>query len=420
MSKNFKNVESITLNVVPQEERKGWVEVAFIHAGIMICVPSLLIGGLLALAMPIWEALLAGCTGYALVMLFTCFTAIQGSDLGVPSCVAIQSCFGKLGSRFIASVLLTISLVGWFGVNNAVCGSAFSNLMSTSFGIDVPLSVSTFVWGIVMLTTAVYGFSAMGKLNIIAVPALLIVCIIGCFLAMKEHGTEALNVYVEPTMTFVQGVTLTTGFLAMQVTTAADITRYQTGRKNTLKATLWGTTPAGILMLVIGILMAKVAGQHDISLVLIDIGLPVLGTIVLILAAWTTNTSSVYLAGIDIVNVFNLKDDKRAMVTLIAGVLGTLLAVFGVMNQFEAFITWLGAAFSPMAGVLLADYWIISKGKPQNWKPREGFYWIGIIAWLLGFILNIFVTQGLVLVQSIALSGAAYIILYKIFSKSGM
>ena len=33
MSKNFKNVESITLNVVPQEERKGCVEVAFIHAG---------------------------------------------------------------------------------------------------------------------------------------------------------------------------------------------------------------------------------------------------------------------------------------------------------------------------------------------------------------------------------------------------
>ena len=137
-------------------------------------------------------------------------------------------------------------------------------------------------------------------------------------------------------------------------------------------------------MLVIGILMAKVAGQHDISLVLIDIGLPILGMIVLILAAWTTNTSNVYLAGIDIVNVFNLKDDK------------------------------------PMAGVLLADYWIISKGKPQNWKPREGFYWIGIVAWLLGFILNIFVTQGLVLVQSIALSGAAYIILYKIFNKSGM
>ena len=418
MKKNLKKVESTTLTVVPEEERKGWIEVAFIHSGIMICVPSLLIGGLLALAMPVWQAVLAGCTGYALVMFFTCFTAMQGSDLGMPSCVVMQSCFGKLGSRFLVSVLLTLSLVGWFGVNNAVCGSAFSNLMQTSFGIDVPLSVSTLIWGIVMLTTAVYGISAMGKLNFIAVPALLIVCIIGCFLALKQHGSEGLNTEIETTMTFIQGVTLTTGFLTMQVTTAADITRYQTGRKNTLKATLWGTTPAGILMLVIGILMAKVAGQHDISLVLIDIGLPILGMIVLILAAWTTNTSNIYLAGIDIVNVLNLKDDKRAVVTLLAGVFGTLLAVFGVMNQFETFITWLGAAFSPMAGVLLADYWVMMKGDAKNWKPCEGFCWKGIIAWLAGFVLNIFVTQGLVLVQSIVFSGIIYVILEKCFSKN--
>lgn len=418
MKKNLKKVESTTLTVVPEEERKGWIEVAFIHSGIMICVPSLLIGGLLALAMPVWQAVLAGCTGYALVMFFTCFTAMQGSDLGMPSCVVMQSCFGKLGSRFLVSVLLTLSLVGWFGVNNAVCGSAFSNLMQTSFGIDVPLSVSTLIWGIVMLTTAVYGISAMGKLNFIAVPALLIVCIIGCFLALKQHGSEGLNTEIETTMTFIQGVTLTTGFLTMQVTTAADITRYQTGRKNTLKATLWGTTPAGILMLVIGILMAKIAGQHDISLVLIDIGLPILGMIVLILAAWTTNTSNIYLAGIDIVNVLNLKDDKRAVVTLLAGVFGTLLAVFGVMNQFETFITWLGAAFSPMAGVLLADYWVMMKGDAKNWKPREGFCWKGIIAWLAGFVLNIFVTQGLVLVQSIVFSGIIYVILEKCFSKN--
>lgn len=418
MKKNLKKVESTTLTVVPEEERKGWIEVAFIHSGIMICVPSLLIGGLLALAMPVWQAVLAGCTGYALVMFFTCFTAMQGSDLGMPSCVVMQSCFGKLGSRFLVSVLLTLSLVGWFGVNNAVCGSAFSNLMQTSFGIDVPLSVSTLIWGIVMLTTAVYGISAMGKLNFIAVPALLIVCIIGCFLALKQHGSEGLNTEIETTMTFIQGVTLTTGFLTMQVITAADITRYQTGRKNTLKATLWGTTPAGILMLVIGILMAKIAGQHDISLVLIDIGLPILGMIVLILAAWTTNTSNIYLAGIDIVNVLNLKDDKRAVVTLLAGVFGTLLAVFGVMNQFETFITWLGAAFSPMAGVLLADYWVMMKGDAKNWKPREGFCWKGIIAWLAGFVLNIFVTQGLVLVQSIVFSGIIYVILEKCFSKN--
>ncbi len=41
------NVESVTLEQVPMEERKSWADVAMIQAGIMICVPSL-----------IWEVIL--------------------------------------------------------------------------------------------------------------------------------------------------------------------------------------------------------------------------------------------------------------------------------------------------------------------------------------------------------------------------
>ena len=170
-------------------------------------------------------------------------------------------------------------------------------------------------------------------------------------------------------------------------------------------------------MLVIGIIMAKVAGEYDISQVLCNVGLPVLGMIVLILAAWTTNTTNAYLAGINIVNILGLKDDKRAMVTLISGLIGTILAMVGVMSQFEAFITWLGAAFSPMGGVMLVDYWILRKANPKEWAPRESFDWLGVIAWVAGFGLNIFVTSGLVLVQSIVLSGAVYYVLCRCIRK---
>lgn len=44
------NVESVTLEQVPMEERKSWADVAMIQAGIMICVPSLMLGG-------IWQSL---------------------------------------------------------------------------------------------------------------------------------------------------------------------------------------------------------------------------------------------------------------------------------------------------------------------------------------------------------------------------
>ncbi len=418
--KKKSGVETTTLNKVPKEEKKGWIEVAFIHAGVMICVPSLMIGGLLALAMPLSQALFAGCAGYVLIIFFASLTSIQGSDLSVPACIALQSCFGKLGSKYIASVLFTLSLFGWFGVNTAVCGNAFTNLMLNSFGIHFPAYLSIILWGVIMLTTAVYGISAMGKLNVLAVPALLIVCLIGCFLALRGNGAENLNAPVNTTMTVIQGITLTTGFLSMQISTAADITRYQVGRKNTIKATLWGVLPAGLLMLVVGILMAKAAGEYDISLVLCDIGLPILGMVVLILAAWTTNTTNAYLAGINLVNILGLKDSKRALVTLISGFLGTVLAVVGFMDWFETFINWLGAVFSPMAGVMLADYWILRKGNPERWAPRDGFDWLGVIACAAGFVLNLFVTQGLVLVQSIVFSGAVYLVLHHFFRKNSI
>ena len=61
---NKSNVEVTTLSPVPPEEKKSWLSVAFMQAGIMICVPSLLLGGILAQAMPLSNAIIAGIIGY--------------------------------------------------------------------------------------------------------------------------------------------------------------------------------------------------------------------------------------------------------------------------------------------------------------------------------------------------------------------
>ena len=45
--KKKNTMETTTLTEVPMEERKSWISVAFMQAGIMICVPSLLLGGIL-------------------------------------------------------------------------------------------------------------------------------------------------------------------------------------------------------------------------------------------------------------------------------------------------------------------------------------------------------------------------------------
>ena len=58
--KKKNTMETTTLTEVPMEERKSWISVAFMQAGIMICVPSLLLGGILAGAMPLHLAIISG------------------------------------------------------------------------------------------------------------------------------------------------------------------------------------------------------------------------------------------------------------------------------------------------------------------------------------------------------------------------
>ena len=150
------NVESVTLEQVPMEERKSWADVAMIQAGIMICVPSLMLGGILAESMPMSQAIWSGVIGYAVIVALMIFCGIMGSDLGVPTCVVASGVFGKQGSSKLISALFMISMIGWFAVQNGVCGSAFSNLIEASTGVKIPIPVSTVVWGIIMLVTAVY------------------------------------------------------------------------------------------------------------------------------------------------------------------------------------------------------------------------------------------------------------------------
>ena len=412
--KKTSSMETTTLTPVPMEERKSWISVAFMQAGIMICVPSMLLGGMLAEAMPLSLAILSGIVGYLIVIILFCLMGMIGSDLGLPTCMTTLGGFGKKGSRFIISTLIFISMIGWFAVQNDVCGSAFSNLMAESFGISIPVNVSSAIWGVIMLITAVYGINALDKLNKIAVPALFVVTILGTIMAVNQYGTSQLSVDPqEVTMSFADGILLTVSFMAAGCLAASDITRYQATRKDTVLSSSIGVAPAGILMIVLGAIMTKVAQQYDLTIVFCDIGLPVVGMLVLIAATWTTNTTNAYSGGINAVMIFHLKDEKRAMATMISGLIGTILALFGFAAHFESFLYVLGDLMLPTMGVILADYWIVNKGKSENFKTTDGFNWLGIISWLAGYGVIRLIPYGIPFAQGIIAAALLYVILAK-------
>ena len=59
-----KKAEVTALQAISAEDRKDWISLAFVQAGICVCVPAFLLGALLAEAMPIWPAIISGSLGY--------------------------------------------------------------------------------------------------------------------------------------------------------------------------------------------------------------------------------------------------------------------------------------------------------------------------------------------------------------------
>lgn len=413
-TKKATSVETTTLQAVPAEERKGWLSIAMIWAGNVICVPALMVGGMVSAGLNFKQSVLAMLIGYGIVVAYMTLLGIASTDLGVPSTVSISRAYGTRGAGVAVSLIIAVSMTGWFGFQTYVCANSFCMIMANFLGVNIPLWLSIIFWGCAMFITSVYGIGMIRILNMISVPALFILLIYGVINALGQPGAAAtIASYAPPTPTpMLTGITLAVGGFAAGSVLAGDYTRYCKNRKDTVISSIVGVIPAGVGALVIGALLAITAGNYDITMMFSNIGLPVIGLIVLILATWTTNTGNAYSAGIAVVNIFKLKDNKRSLATLICGAVGTLLALLGIIDLFVPFLSILGYAIPPIAGVAIADYWIKGKGNADKWKAKEGVNWLGVISWLAGtavaaFLPNFFIPT----INAIVVSMLVYVLL---------
>ena len=408
-----RNVEAFALRPVPPEEQKSWVALAFVNSGMVICIPAFMLGAFLAEGMSTVNGLAAGVVGYLCVLVLMSILGMQGSDLHIPTCAITQSTLGRNGTRLIASSLFAISLMGFFGLQVNVCGAAFTNLLYSVWGVYIPVVISSIVWGLVMTVVAVFGMELFKHLNVWTVPALLIIMLLALILAFRLFSMDGLttNEVIFPTMSFAQGVGLSFSFFSAAAFAAADITRFQKTRMDTIKSSAWGLMPAGIATLVIGFLLTRVAGIYDITLVLVQVGLPIIGLIVLIITTITTNSLNAYCGGLNLVMTFNIPDNRRREATAAIGVIGTILGAIGILNVIDVYLEWVSFFGAPIAGVMIADYWIVGRGKKENWHLKEGWNWTGLLAVLISLVISLFIPFGVFNINGVAVSIVVYLII---------
>lgn len=386
--------DEAVLEEVAQDKRQHWVAVMFVWIGSMICLPSLLVGSAIVSGLSFTLALIAGIIGYLFILIITILQGIQSTDIGKPTVVVSEGTYGATGSRYIFSFIIAISLIGWFGVQAEIAGETVSQIFSSIFDISLAVPVSSLIIGVLMLITAIYGFKIMEYMNYVSVPLMIIVLIVAFINAIHDTSMADLMAYT-PTerMSFIQGVGIAVGGFIVGAVIAGDYTRFNKTRKDTIKSAAYGIVPAGILLIIMGSVLFILSGSDDLTTVLLAY-FPIASVvfIMLLLATWTTNVTNAYSAGLAIVNGLGLSDSARGKATAISGLIGTLLAVVGILDHFEQFLIILTALVTPISGVMIADYWIIHRGNKLSYNNKQAHHSLAIWSWVIGCLPALVVT----------------------------
>jgi cytosine permease len=405
---------------IDESKRQSWVSLAAVWIGAMVCIPCLMVGGYLSAGFPLPGIIICCVIGYGIICAYMCFMGIQGCETGLPTAAMASNALGEAGARFIISLLLAIACIGWFGVQAAVCGSSFSAMIAAMTGIQIPATVSGIIWGFIMVLTAMYGYNAVKYLNYIAVPALVLVLGYAVFSVLfRNNGIPALSAYT-PTqpMTLVAGINMVVATFAVGGVISGDFSRYAKSRKDVIKSNIIGVFPSGILMLVIGAACSIVAGEYDVSKVLSSLGLPAFGLVALILATWTTNVTNAYSGGLAVSRILGLAESRFKITTGIAGGIGIILGAAGIIDRFVTFLSIITSLIPPVAGVVIAAYWIVGKGKKENFVAVPGINIAGVAAFILGAgiaYLTANITPFFIApINGIVISIVAYVVLIKI------
>ena len=414
MAENHKQgtMEKRAITQVQPEEKQSTLSLTMIWVGGVISAPALMVGAILMGGLSLQMTLLITLLAFGVQVAIMSLNGIEASDTGYPLTVILGKTFGNTGSRYILAGLITLTQGLQAAVQIGVCGGAFVAALG-AFGIPFPMWLSMILWGGIMVLSAVYGFTWMTVLNYVAVPFLVVVCLYGTIKSVGMYGGFSAVLAYEPAqqMDFVSALAIMIGIFACGTIVCTDLTRYAKDRKATVISSVLGILPAMLLIVAMGAIMSVGAGTTDLTELFVKLNMPIIGVLALLLATWTTNTTNFYQSGLAFTRFCGAKDGKRPLLTAIIGVIATVLAVLGALDFFVPMLNAFSVMIPPIAGIMMADYWIIGKGKKENWGIIPGFNFAGIGAWIAGMAVGFFVNVFSPAFNSIVVGMIVYLIL---------
>lgn len=147
------------LDAVPLSERRSPITMGLLWITMVTGFPSVLVGFEWVKEGLVFQQVLICLVLSNLVLLLYAIPACYlGAQTGLTYSLLSRSVFGQWGSRLISACLVVLSM-GWYGLTAFLMADALKGL----FHLDVPISVLSFGFGILMAFNNFFGFSGIAN-----------------------------------------------------------------------------------------------------------------------------------------------------------------------------------------------------------------------------------------------------------------
>ena len=381
--------ESARVPVREDETVSGW-SVGMVIFGICLTLPTLYTGAITAEQLGFIGTAKAVGLASLVLSIMSIPAAIVGAETRLSSYLIIEFVFGRRGSDFV-NALLGLTLLGWFAVTAGFFGETLAIAFEEMFAVSPPTWLLTLISSVLILITTIFGFKAIDRLALFAVPLLILFLLYVSNLSLADSSWEAvLNTEGSNPAYFSTAVSTVIGSLIVGVVLMPDLSRYARSVKDCVSASVLGNGVGNCFSMLMGVAPAIVTGLLDPMAYMIALGLVGSAFVILVFATWTTNSVNLYSTTLAVAIIKPKIPEWK--LTVACGVIGTALAVIGITDYFIGFLEWLGVIVPPVASIYLTDYFVL---KQKNYSltlqdSLPDYDRAAIVAWVIGTAISAF------------------------------
>lgn len=316
------------------------------------------------------RGLLAILVGHVIGCLMLFCAGVIGGSVRKSAMETAKMSFGSKGG-LLFSVLNIVQLVGWTAIM----------IYDGALAADGVIAAGKWIWclliGGLIIVWIVIGIENLGKINTVAMAALLILTVI---LSFTIFGKDTMASAGGDMMSFGAAVELS---VAMPLSWLPLISDYTREAKEPVKATAVSAIVYGIVscwMYVIGMGAAIFTGESDIAQIMVKAGLGIAGLLIIVFSTVTTTFLDAYSAGISSESLSEKLSGKwMAVAVTVIGIVGACLFP---MDDITDFLYFIGSVFAPMIAIQIADFFLLKEDHQEQSADV-----LNLVVWFVGFVL---------------------------------